>query len=747
MARSKQRRPHRVASLLTGLIALLVAVVVPAIATVAHASETEPISVWHSYRGAEQESLVELTRQWNEANPNRPVRLLNVPHEAYANRITTAVPRGQGPDLFIFAHERIGDWANSNIIAALDDDFSDDEFARFLPDTVDALRYEGKTYGIPLAYKTVALFYNRQLVDEPPQTTDELVELATALRDGASARYGLAYQADDFFFHSGWFYGFGGRIFDESGQPRLNRPENTDSLAFVADLRRRDLLPEEPTGALVAELFNRGDAAMVIQGQWFIGEIDESLDYGVAILPEISTTGRRAKPYMTVEAALVSAHAENHAGAVDFARFLASDDTARRRLETGNQMVANAGFYDDETVEIPEELVAFQDQAQYTTAMPNEPLMRSVWEPAAFAMRTVVRGSSTPEAALDNAQVRLEAITRPAPEAAEPMPFVIGGLMLLLILLFWITFRLHRQGGIAHLRKKKHAYLYLFPGALALTLLLFVPFLVGTGVAFFSHQDGEFTFVGLAHFFSIIFSEDYALSDPLSFYFTLFVTVMWTAINVALHVTIGLALAMLLRDPWLRLKGVYRVLLIIPWAVPSYITALIWRGMFHSQFGAINGLLMWLGLEPIPWFSGFWTAFAANVATNTWLGFPFMMVVCLGALQAVPKDLEEAAMMDGANAWTRFHKIILPQIKPALVPAVVLGSVWTFNMFNVIYLVSGGEPDGSTEILISEAYKWAFGRQEQYGYAAAYATLIFIVLLGYSALTKRVTDGGKGGPI
>ena len=108
-----------------------------------------------------------------------------------------------------------------------------------------------------------------------------------------------------------------------------------------------------------------------------------------------------------------------------------------------------------------------------------------------------------------------------------------------------------------------------------------------------------------------------------------------------------------LREPWLKLRGLYRVLLIVPWAVPNYITALIWKGMFHSQFGAVNALLDTLGIEPVPWFSSFWTAFAANVTTNTWLGFPFMMVVCLGALQAIPRELEEAAEMDGAGGWTR----------------------------------------------------------------------------------------------
>ena len=160
--------------------------------------------------------------------------------------------------------------------------------------------------------------------------------------------------------------------------------------------------------------------------------------------------------------------------------------------------------------------------------------------------------------------------------------------------------------------------------------------------------------------------------------------------------------------------------------------------MFHRQFGAINGLLVALGLEPVSWFSQFSTAFAANLATNTWLGFPFMMVVTLGALQAIPRELEQAAEVDGATGWQRFRHVTLPLLRPALLPAVVLGSVWTFNMFNIIYLVSGGEPDGASEILISEAYRWAFTRGHRYGYAAAYAVLIFLVLLVYSRLSNRV---------
>src|SRR5690606_10439267 len=160
-----------------------------------------------------------------------------------------------------------------------------------------------------------------------------------------------------------------------------------------------------------------------------------------------------------------------------------------------------------------------------------------------------------------------------------------------------------------------------------------------------------------------------------SFVSTLGVTVLWTVANLALHVGIGVALAMVLREPWIRMRAVWRALLILPWAIPNYITALVWKGMFHAQYGAVNALsAATLGLgrpADVDWFASFSTAFGANLATNTWLGFPFMMVVTLGALQAIPRELEEAAELDGAGAWFRFRHVVWPLLRPALLPAVI----------------------------------------------------------------------------
>ena len=279
---------------------------------------------------------------------------------------------------------------------------------------------------------------------------------------------------------------------------------------------------------------------------------------------------------------------------------------------------------------------------------------------------------------------------------------------------------------------------FLAPAAISMLVLVLVPFAIGLVLGFYDHHQGQWTFVGLDNFGEILSGGGRPLDDPLNFWFILGVTVLWTIANVVLHVTIGVALALVLSRTWLRGRGAFRMLFILPWAVPNYITALIWKGMFTGEYGAINSMLDYAGLGDVSWFGSWATAFSANVITNTWLGFPFMMVVALGALETIPKELYEAASVDGASAWQRFRHITLPHLRPALGPAVALGSIWTFNMFNVIYLVSAGQPGGSTNTLVVDAYRWAFERGERYGMAAAYATIIFFILLLWTVFGTRI---------
>jgi arabinogalactan oligomer/maltooligosaccharide transport system permease protein len=301
------------------------------------------------------------------------------------------------------------------------------------------------------------------------------------------------------------------------------------------------------------------------------------------------------------------------------------------------------------------------------------------------------------------------------------------------------------------LREHSDAYAYIAPAMIGMLVLVFFPFFYGIGLAFTDttlfNESAPFRerWVGLDNFVAILGDfnivtkgADGSVVNYQNFYWTLMMTVIWTVTNVVIGVTIGFILALALNTENLKGKWLYRILLILPWAIPNYITALVWRGMFHPQFGVINQVLQMFGLAPVAWFDGVVAAFMTGLITNGWLSFPFMMVVILGALQSIPKDMYEAAEVEGATWRQQLRSITLPLLRPTLVPAVILSVVWTFNMFNIIFLVSGGEPGGANEILITKAYKIAF-EQYQYAYAAAYSTVIFTILLVYGYFQTRMT--------
>jgi arabinogalactan oligomer/maltooligosaccharide transport system permease protein len=697
----------------------------------ASSSATLRVTLWHSYRDAERHAL-ELAAREAGLRLGCEMALLAVPHDAFPRKLAAAIPRGHGPDLFVFAHERIGEWARSGRIAPMAPRAAGD----FLRETLPPLTFEGRSFGLPLAFKSLALFYRTDRARAPPRDTDELERIARANTDPAKGRFGLAYESGSIYHHAPWLHGFGGAMFDEAGRPALASEAFAASLAYARRLTRElGVVPPEPSGSLVATAFNEGRSALAVNGPWFIGEIRRGIPFSVAPMPIVSATGRPAAPFLTVEAVFLSARARDPVLAVRAAHDLAGAASARLRALVGRQAVAHREAWEDPRVGRDPILSAFRAQLASAVPMPNRPEMNTLWEPAAIAIRQVLRGDAEPLAAARRAQRRAEDLLRPPPAPAPAARYaaVLGALALGGAV--WLAWRVWGRRG--EIRRAGRAYRLLAPAALAVGVLVVLPAVLGLALAFFEHRGGAYTFVGLENFWEILTSPEYGLGEPWNFYTTLAVTTLWTALNVALHVAIGVALALWLSRPWLRLRGLFRVLLILPWAVPNYITALLWKGMFHAQFGAVNEVLQALGVEPISWFAAFWPAFTANLVTNVWLGFPFMMVVTLGALQSIPQEVLEAAAVDGATPWQRFRRVTLPLLRPALVPAVVLGTVWTFNMFNVVWLVSGGEPDGATDILVSEAYRWAFARGERYGYAAAYAVLIFLLLLGYSRLTRR----------
>ncbi|MCK6619931.1 MAG: sugar ABC transporter permease [Calditrichaceae bacterium] len=269
---------------------------------------------------------------------------------------------------------------------------------------------------------------------------------------------------------------------------------------------------------------------------------------------------------------------------------------------------------------------------------------------------------------------------------------------------------------------RRLAYLFLLPALLVMGLVVIYPFAYNLVISFSN--------MSLSHFYDWKlkgFSNYLLVLQERNFWYYFGKTVLWTVLNLLFHVSIGVFLALILNKD-IRGKSVYRTLLILPWAVPQYITALSWRGMFNAEYGAVNLILQNLAGFQLPWLSSEWGAFTACLITNIWLGFPFMMIVALGGLQSIPDELYEAAEIDGASAWQKFKNITAPMLKPVMVPAITLGVIWTFNNFNVVWLVSnGGEPSETTHILVSWVYRAAFFYYRM-GYAAAFSMIIFIIL-------------------
>jgi len=226
-------------------------------------------------------------------------------------------------------------------------------------------------------------------------------------------------------------------------------------------------------------------------------------------------------------------------------------------------------------------------------------------------------------------------------------------------------------------------------------------------------------------------------------------TFLWAFLSVITTFALGLTLAIVLNDPYLKLRKIYRTLLIVPYSIPAFISCLIWRGFFNTEVGIVNRILNDFFQVIIPWLQHPIWAKVALVIVNLWLGFPYMMIITLGALQSIPSELGEAASIDGASRWQQFKNITFPLLLVSLAPLLIGSFAFNFNNFNVIYLVTqgrpaipgAGTPAGSTDILISYTYRLAFEgvRGNQWGLASAVSLIIFIIVVIISAIGFRYT--------
>ena len=289
-------------------------------------------------------------------------------------------------------------------------------------------------------------------------------------------------------------------------------------------------------------------------------------------------------------------------------------------------------------------------------------------------------------------------------------------------------------------RRARFAYCLILPSLIVITLLDVYPLVEGI-VASFQKQNmmrpDPDAFVGWAH-------NARALTHEPVFWASVGKTVIWTAGSVVGAYLFALGLALLL-DREIRGRNVFRALFLLPWVMPDVSTALIWRWLYGDEFGVFNALLLRFGVvdRPVLWLADPDLAMASVIAVQIWKLYPVMFVVLLAALQGVPRELHEAAMLDGAHAIQRFRYITLPFIRATSIVITLLASIWTFQAFDIVYLLTGGGPAGATRILPTLIYEKAFWGLEM-GYATALGMLLLLCLLAVSVAYLMVYRAQRG---
>jgi arabinogalactan oligomer / maltooligosaccharide transport system permease protein len=304
-----------------------------------------------------------------------------------------------------------------------------------------------------------------------------------------------------------------------------------------------------------------------------------------------------------------------------------------------------------------------------------------------------------------------------------------------------------RRERIQRLKITGRAYLWLSPIIISMAVIVAYPLIQGLIYSFTNADQSNvalhlgaitlpatYKFIGLQNYASIIGDWFNPKSDNAH---VLWITFLWVLLNAIFHFVLGLGLALVLNRK-MRFRAIYRMLLMVPWAMPQYIAAFAWLFLFNQQYGFIDVMLQNIGLPAIDWASDPNWALASIIIVNVWLGVPFMTVTLLGGLQSIPDEMYEASAIDGASRWQQFRYITLPMLRPIAFLVTLLDVIWTFNVFAVIFLITAGGPFGSTTTIIVQAWKVAIQTPQRFGLGSAYGYIILAILLVFTLFYSRM---------
>jgi multiple sugar transport system substrate-binding protein len=690
----------------------------------------------------------DIFERWAAANPGVQLEISVMPAlELHKAKLLLAAAAGRLPDVASVDSFWMPLFLQGGHVQPMNASWPAEDRADFLPFTIDTLSdAEGNVYGLWHGTDCRVLYYRKDLVPVPPATWDELVDVASRIareRGMAGYLYNAGRWEAAVFDHLPMFWGQGGELVDASGRPVFGEPPHREKmLRLFAFLRRtidsgaspRSVLAnndyQQLSGAAVA-----GDVAMFLGGSWQLRDLEANLAPGeyakwdVAPIPQaepgVVSTGTGGWVWVTY-----SRDPERRKAAVELIRAIESPANVARISLPMHQLPVRKSVYRDNPFFREDPFHArYGEMLAHARARPAVPLYPAISEALQLAIGAVVAGDKTPERALDDAWRAVETTAaRQEARARRPEepPRAIAAIPVLLAAAL-VALALVPAAGRGLLP-------WLLPALAAVGVVVLYPMLDLVRLSFTDTRTQEAAFRYTLESFRIL------AADP-DFPGMVAVTLVFVLASVSLQLAIGLALAVLIdsarrrRAPGTLLA---RVAVVGAWVVPGVLVGVLWRILLvENRAGIANYLLSLLGAGPVPFLSvGGW-ALASVVAANVWRGCAFSMILQYAALQRIPRELHEAADLEGLSPRGRFRVVMLPQIAPVLALNLFLATIQTLNTFDSILPLTGGGPARRTEVVSLYMYRAAFFGLEA-GRAAAVAMLMLVLNLALAFVAARL---------
>jgi len=721
------------------------------------------VTLRFSFWGSDTEiaAIEEVCRRFEDLHKDIRVRTEPLPWGQYWLKMKTCAAgrSGELPDVIRMTSLHGAEWYSRGLLMDLSAFVERDRvnLSGYFQASVDAVTWEGKPCSMPTDAAVRIYMFNKDLFDrahvpyldpKKPIAWEELRQIArrlTVVRNREVVQYGLSLGYMEF---DAFVYQAHGRMVDSIVNPTrvlVNSPEGIRALRFYSELIVRDrvsppVMQHQDLGFGAPDFaLESGKVAIQHGGTWSIPGLAKvrGLRFGLA---PIAMDRDRAQVAFTNSCG-ISVRSRHVQEAWEFVKFFASAEgqglVARqgigipvlREIARSDAFLTNS--YGVENMDV---FLAELEGARTNVMVPTEEFRNQLQK---IVSEQLCLGSITPEEAARRMEEDGDRLLSPKLVEATVVTGLVVPAMLLAgvgLLVLWLAVRARRRAREEPLRPSRRenlsGYLFISPWLVGLAAFALGPILLalGTGFTEWSILDRP-RYVGVGNYVRIL-SEDHDFRQSLQ------VTLLYAVTSIPIQLAGGLLCALLLNVRGLKLTGVFRTVLYLPYLLTGVAISIVWRWMYASN-GLVNHMLAWVGLAGPDWLmrNGETWALPAIVLMNfTWLGGN--MIIFLAALQGVPTSLYDAAHVDGAGPLGRFWHVTLPMISPAVLFNLIMGTIWSFQVFAVPWIITGGGPNDATLFYVLNLYRRAF-QYNAMGYACALAVILFVVIFAVSVLELR----------